>query len=94
MIKNKRVKIATILAIIATLGILTSGCAISTSTENSCGFYVLSEIKSIGGDAVYEVVDTKTGVHYYVNTAYQQGFMSPVYNSDGTIKVDKEYKDD
>lgn len=90
MIKNKRVKIATILVVIATLGMLTNGCTKPASTDNSCGFYVLPGIKSIGKNAVYEVVDIKTGVHYYVNTEYQQGFMSPVYNSDGTIKVDKE----
>lgn len=94
MIKNKKTKIATILAIMAALGILTSGCAMTTSTENSCGFYVLSKTKSIGREMVIEVVDMETGVHYYVNTEYQQGFMSPVYNSDGTIKVDKEHKYD
>jgi hypothetical protein len=39
---------------------------------------------------IKEVVDENTGVHYYVNTNLQQGLMCPVYNSDGTIKVDKE----
>lgn len=85
MIKDKKTKIATILTIVTTLGILTSGCTSNKTT----GFHIISKEKSINGETIQEIVDEDTGVHYYINTEFQRGFMSPVYNSDGTIKIDK-----
>lgn len=85
MIKDKKTKIATILTIITALGILTSGCV----SNESNGFRIISREKNINGEIIQEVVDEDTGVHYYINTEFRQGFMSPVYNSDGTIKIDK-----
>lgn len=86
MIKNKKTKIATILTIVTALGILTSGC----EANETNGFRIISRGKTIDGEVIKEVVDEDTGVHYYVNFSFQQGAMCPVYNSDGTVKVDKE----
>ena len=58
--------------------------------NNITGFRVISREKNINGEVIQEVVDEDTGVHYYVNMTYQQGSMCPVYNNDGTIKVNKE----
>ena len=83
--KNKRLTIA-LGAILISIAIISSGCV----NETTNGFHVISEEARIDGMIVKEVVDKNTGVHYYVNTGYQQGFMCPVYNSDGTVRVDKE----
>lgn len=92
-IKNKRLTITpgTILisialgAILISMAVMSSGC-----TNKSIGFHVISKEIRIDGMIVKEVVDENTGVHYYVNTNLNQGLMCPVYNSDGTIKTDKE----
>lgn len=82
--KNKRLTIA-LGAILISTAVMSSGC-----TNKTTGFRIISKDKTINGMTIKEVVDENTGVHYYVNTNLQQGLMCPVYNSDGTIKVDKE----
>lgn len=82
--KNKRLTIA-LGAILISTAVMSSGC-----TNETIGFHVISKEKRIDGMTIKEIVDENTGVHYYVNAGYQQGLMCPVYNSDGTIKVDKE----
>lgn len=87
MIKNKRF-VVTLGALLICTATMSSGC---TCTANkTTGFRVISREKTINGEVIQEVIDEDTGVHYYVNMSYQQGSMCPVYNSDGTIKVDKE----
>lgn len=82
--KNKRLTIA-LGAILISTAVMSSGC-----TNETTGFRIISKDKTINGTTIKEVVDENTGVHYYVNTNLQQGLMCPVYNSDGTIRVDKE----
>lgn len=82
--KNKRLTIA-LGAILISTAVMSSGC-----TNETTGFYTTSKEIRIDGMTVKEVVDENTGVHYYVNTNLNQGLMCPVYNSDGTIKTDKE----
>lgn len=83
--KNKR--FITILgAILICTAAISSGC----KADETTGFRIISREKNINGEVIQEVVDENTGVHYYVNMTYQQGSMCPVYNSDGTVKVDKE----
>lgn len=39
---------------------------------------------------IYEYVDKETGVHYYIGESnLYKGCMSPVYDSNGRVKVDK-----
>lgn len=85
MIKNKRFVVILGALLICTVT-MSSGCTANITT----GFRVISREKTINGETIQEVIDEDTGVHYYVNMTYQQGSMCPVYNSDGTIKVDKE----
>lgn len=83
--KNKR--FITILgAVLICTATISSGCAANETN----GFRIISREKTIDGEVIKEVVDENTGVHYYVNFSFQQGAMCPVYNSDGTVKVDKE----
>lgn len=85
MIKNKRF-IVMLGALLICTAIMSSGYTTNTTT----GFRVISREKTINGEVIQEVIDEDTGVHYYVNMSYQQGSMCPVYNSDGTIRIDKE----
>lgn len=85
MIKNKRF-VVILGALLICTATMSSGCTVNETT----GFRVISREKTINGETIQEVIDENTGVHYYVNMTYQQGSMCPVYNSDGTIKIDKE----
>lgn len=85
MIKNKRF-VVILGALLIYTATMSSGCTVNETT----GFRVISREKTINGETIQEVIDEDTGVHYYVNMTYQQGSMCPVYNSDGTIKIDKE----
>lgn len=85
MIKNKRF-IAMLGALLICTATMSSGCTVNETT----GFRVISREKTINGETIQEVIDEDTGVHYYVNMTYQQGSMCPVYNGDGTIRIDKE----
>lgn len=83
--KNKILTIALGTILIST-ALISSGCA-----NKTIGFHVTSKETKIDGMTIKEVVDENTGVHYYINTNYQLGvMMCPVYNSDGTVKTDKE----
>lgn len=76
--------------IIICTAILNSGCSLNKEPEY-IGFRSTQNIKKIANMTVYEIVDENTGVHYYFGKSETyRAFMSPVYNSDGTIKVDKE----
>lgn len=90
--KNKRFVTILITMLIAIVGIMLYATIMSSihRANETTGFRTISREKSINGEVIQEIVDEDTGVHYYVNMTYQQGSMCPVYNSDGTIKVDKE----
>jgi hypothetical protein len=75
--------------IIICTAVLNSGCS-SNKKPECIGFRATQNIKKIANMTVYEIVDENTGVHYYFGKNDTRAFMSPVYNSDGTIKVDKE----
>ena len=51
------------------------------------GFTIIDDSKVISDIDVMEVRDDKTGVHYYINASYYTGFMTPVYDSDGNVKI-------
>lgn len=90
--KNKRFVTILVTMLIAIVGIMLYATIMSSihRANETTGFHVISREKNINGEEIQEIVDEDTGVHYYVNMTYQQGSMCPVYNSDGTIKVDKE----
>ena len=74
-----------------------AGCAKNedeTSTQMSAAWnaahlqseYFDSEIIE-EGDAYYIVRDKNTNVLYLITTGYRASVMTPIYNSDGTIKT-------
>ncbi len=80
----------TLATVIICTAVLNSGCT-SDKEPEYIGFRTTQNTKKIANMTVYEIVDENTGVHYYLGKSETyKAFMSPVYNSDGTIKVDKE----
>lgn len=41
------------------------------------------------GSKIDEIRNIETGVHYYLRNSGNIGGLSPVYNSDGTVKITK-----
>lgn len=87
---------ALLLALSVLLIILTAshmtGCLgqASASDKIDSRFYkVDSEYSGSPDGYFYEIVDTTTGVHYLVFHQYGGGGLAPMYNSDGSIKVEE-----
>jgi len=73
--------------------ILTTGCSGIKQNDDALGyyFYVKEIPKSLGtlSPDVTIIVDKKSGVNYYwVNSGYGKA-LTPIYNSDGTLVIDK-----
>lgn len=87
---------ALLLALSVLLIILTAshmtGCY-DPSTNPASRFYVVDkQAQSQFNGHFYEIVDHDTGVHYiFVALGYAGGF-TPMYNSDGSIKVEEVKK--
>ena len=72
---------------------LTTGCNKVKQNDNILGdyFYVKEETKSLGvlSSNVTIVVDKKSGINYYwVNSGHGKA-LTPIYNFDGTLVIDK-----
>lgn len=52
--------------------------------------FVIKEEQSLGFDAIYIVVDTKTGVNYITTVGTGMNGLTPLLDSDGNIVIDKE----
>ena len=58
--------------------------------ENGGNFIKVRDVGSTKTMCIYEYVDEETGVHYYIGESnLYKGCMSPVYDSDGKVRVDK-----
>lgn len=98
--KKKTGKVKVIIELIIAMGIFTTIMLVLPCNKTGYsehinieykGFKLIDRSKVIEGDTVYEVIDEDTGVHYYFGGGRRdREFMTPVYNSDGTIKIDKE----
>jgi len=83
-------KLIIVSLIIISIGM--TGCGLKQK-ENILGdyFYVKEEPKNSGtfSSNVTIVVDKKSGVNYYwINSGYGKD-LTPIYNSDGTLVIDK-----
>jgi len=83
----------TFVILIIALMIITVGCNNSKRNDDVLGnyFYVKEEVKNLGtlSPDVTIVVDKKSGVNYYwINSGYGKS-LTPIYNSDGTLIIDK-----
>ena len=47
----------------------------------------VSEYNGLGGHGEYEIIDPETGVHYLLIMGTESMTMTPMYNADGTLKV-------
>lgn len=79
------------LGLLCILGLGMTGCISfdDTSEPDKTGFVKIKDKEILKGIEIFEYVDQETGVHYYIGTSGYKGIMSPVYNSDGSVKVDK-----
>ena len=82
------------LSLLCILGLGMSGCKDSVEPNTSNFREVeykgaINDINAIQNIEIFEYVDKETGVHYYIGTSGYRGIMSPVYNSDGRVRVDK-----
>lgn len=78
------------LSLFCVLGLGITGCASSNSDKlNKDRFVEAKYVETLKGMEIFEYIDKETGVHYYIGTSRYKGVMSPVYNSDGTVRVDK-----
>ena len=82
------------LSLLCILGLGITGCT-NSNNSNTSNFIEIEYKGTINNDnatqniEMFEYVDKETGVHYYVGIDGYRGIMSPVYNSDGTVRVDK-----
>lgn len=78
------------LGLLCVLGLGITGCTSSNTLElDKDRFVEVKYIEILKGMEMFEYVDKETGVHYYIGTSRYKGVMSPIYNSDGTVRVDK-----
>lgn len=61
----------------------------SQADPNSRFYRVDKQNENVMGSSYYDILDQETGVHYLVvHSAYGTG-VCPMYNSDGSIKVEE-----
>lgn len=79
------------LGLLCILGVSMIGCvSMEEETVNSdSGFIKIADKGRLRRIRISEYVDKETGVHYYIGIRDNKAIMSPVYNSDGKVKVDK-----
>lgn len=66
--------------------ILTASLVLAGCTKEGETAYGNFEVKKVIDDSTYEVVDKETGIHYYfLNTGYGKA-LTPVIESDGSIR--------
>lgn len=66
--------------------ILTASLILAGCTKEGDSAYKIFEVEKKFGDTSYELVDKKTGIHYYfLNTGYGKA-ITPVIESDGSIR--------
>jgi hypothetical protein len=89
-----------LLALLLCIGLLT-GCANddNLSVQDSAAdnakvvhskYFDAEVIQDMGNGVAYIVRDTNTNVLYLVVYGYKSAVMSPIYNSDGTVKLYEE----
>ncbi len=67
------------------------GCtSMEEETVNSdSGFIKVADKGRLRRIRISEYVDKETGAHYYIGIRGNKAIMSPVYDSNGKVKVDK-----
>lgn len=79
------------LGLLCILGASMIGC-ISVEEEtgdSNSGFIKVADKGRLRRIRISEYVDKETGVHYYIGIRDNKAIMSPVYDSNGKVKVDK-----
>jgi len=63
---------------------------VEASVNSNIKLYAKTDMTEMGSSMeMYEVVDGETGVHYMVLNRYNGGAaITPMYNADGTLKID------
>lgn len=79
------------LGLLCILGVSMIGCvSMEEETVNSdSGFTKIADKGRLRRIRISEYVDKETGVHYYIGIRDNKAIMSPVYDSNGKVKVDK-----
>lgn len=85
------------LGLLCVLGISMIGCMNNRGNtqseqikENDNNFIKVKDLGYVDDIYMCEYMDKETGVHYYIGrSSHYRGCMSPVYDSNGKVKVDK-----
>lgn len=79
------------LGLLCILGVSMIGCvSMEEETVNSdSGFIKIADKGRLKRIRISEYVDKETGVHYYIGIRDNKAVMSPVYDSNGKVRVDK-----
>lgn len=77
-----------VLSLVALSCLLLSGCG--SELEKGGRFVVVDTVQDVSDGHVYIIKDIETGVNYiYIKASYISG-ISPLYDSNGEIIIDKE----
>lgn len=68
-----------------------AGCVTEEETEEVMPDKYIQNYE-YGSHYVYVYVDEYTGVEYLLYDGYQSGGVCPRYNSDGTLKINEEFR--
>ncbi len=82
-----------LLIVVMVLALTLTGCGIrKISYDNGekvklDKFIVIEKLDSMGNGMLYIMYDKDTKVEYYYLIEYNRAAMSPIYNTDGSVKV-------
>lgn len=85
------------LSLLCILGVSMAGCMNNREStqseqikENDNNFIKVKDLGYVDDIYMCEYIDRETGVHYYIGKSNSyRGCMSPVYDSNGKVRVDK-----